>query len=91
MKPVQSALLFTGALAVLGYIGAAIFYGYLLGFNTQTPFVCPICPHVTAAGEPSHKFLVRTLFLGTLNALLLASIGWCLRWLVLIAKRAIRH
>lgn len=91
MKAGQSAFLFTGTLAVLGYIGAALFYGYLLGFNTQTPFTCPVCPSITSLENPLHKFLVRTLPLGTLNAFLLASIGWCLRGLVLVAKRAIRY
>ena len=86
MRKGQSALLFTGFLAALGYIGAGLFYGYLLGFNTQTQFTCPVCAHITIAGDPLHKFVVRTLMLGTLNALLLTSVGWCLRRLVVVAK-----
>lgn len=88
MKAGQSAFLFTGALAALGYIGAPLFYGYLLGFNRQTPFTCPGFPHITSDGEPLHEFLVRTLLLGTLNAFVLASVGWCLRGLVVVAKGA---
>ena len=91
MKTGQSAFLFTGVLAVLGYIGAGLFYGYLIGFNTQTPFTCPVCPDITSLGDPLHKFLVRTLILGTLNALFLATVGWCIRGLVAVAKRAIRY
>jgi hypothetical protein len=91
MKTGQSALLFTAVLAALGYIGAGLFYGYLLGFNTQTPLTCPVCPHITGSGDLLHKFLARMLILGSLNALLLVSVGWCLRGLVVIAKRAIRY
>jgi hypothetical protein len=90
MRKGQSALLFTGFLSALGYIGAGLFYGYLLGFNTQTQLTCPVCPHITSAGDPLHKFVVRTLMLGTLNALLLTSVGWCLRRLVVVAKGVIR-
>ena len=86
----QSALLFTSFLAALGYIGAGLFYGYLVGFNIQTQFTCPVCPYITGAGDPLHKFVVRTLMLGTLNALLLTSVGWCLRRLIVVAKGVIR-
>lgn len=90
MKTSQAELVFTSALAALGYLGAALFYGYLLGFNTQTPFSCPVCPNVLSSGDPVHKFLIRTLILGTLNALLLVGVGGCLRRLAMVAKRVIR-
>jgi hypothetical protein len=89
MKAGQSAFLFSGALTVLGYIGAALFYAYLLGFDTQTPLACPVCPYITGqGGDHLHKFLVWTLLLGTLNGFLLASIGWCVRAVVWVAKKA---
>ena len=91
MKTRQSAFLFTGVLAALGYIGAGHFYGSLLGFKTQAPFTCPVCPHILGFGDPQHKFLDRTLILGTLNALLLVGVGWCLRGLVMVGKRAMRY
>lgn len=91
MKTRQAALIFTAVLAALGYIGAGLFYGYLLGFDTQTLLSCPVCPHILSLGDPLHKFLARTLVLGTLNALLLASVGWCLLGLVMVAKRVIRY
>lgn len=91
MKTRQAALIFTFVLAALGYIGAGLFYGYLLGFNTQTPLTCPVCPHILSLGDPLHKFLARTLVLGWLNALLLVIVGWCLLGLAMIAKRVFRY
>ena len=83
-------MLFTAVLGALGYFGAGLFYGYLLGFDTQTPLTCPVCPHITGLGDPLHKFLMRTFILGSLNALLLVSVGWCLRGLVVVARRGTR-
>ena len=83
--------MFTAVFAVLGYVGAGLFYGYLVGFSTQMPLACPVCPHITDGGDPLHKFLARTLILGTLNALLLVSIGWSLRALIGVAKKCIRY
>ena len=84
-------MFFTAVLAALGYIGAGLFYGYLLGLNTQTSLACLVCPHIDGAGDPLTKFMMRTFILGTLNALLVVSVGWFFRGLVLVAKRAIRY
>lgn len=91
MEARQSALLFTGIFAALGYIGAGLFYGYLIGLDTQTPFTCPVCPHILGPGDPLNKFIARTLILGTLNAVFLVGLGWCLRGLVILAKRVNRQ
>ncbi len=91
MKARKFAFVFTGILAALGYIGAGLFYGYLLGFNTQAPFTCPVCPNILSSGDPLHKFLDRTLILGTLNALLVAGVEWCLWGLVVVTKKVIRY
>lgn len=83
--------MFTAVLAGLGYIGAGLFYGGLLGFNTQTPLTCPVCPYIFSLGHPLRQFLARTLVLGTLNALLVASVGWFFIGLVLVAKKLNRY
>lgn len=83
--------LFTGVLAALGYIGAGLFYGYLIGLDTQTPFTCPVCAHILSSGDPVNKFIVRTVILGTLNALVLVTVGWCIRGLVMLAKKVVRY
>ena len=44
----RGALGFTAVLATLEYIGCALFYGYLLGLNTQSWLTCPVCPSVTS-------------------------------------------
>lgn len=91
MKTRQAALIFTFVLAALGYIGAGLFYGYLLGFDTQTPLTCAACPQILSVGDPLRKFLALTLVLGWLNALLLVSVGWCLLGLAMVAKRVFRY
>ena len=56
------------AVASLGYVGAAVFYSYLIGLNWQTPIACPVCPHILSLGDPLDKFATRVLKYGTLNA-----------------------
>ncbi len=58
------------AVASLGYIGAAVFYSYLIGLNWQTPVACPVCPHILSLGDPLDKFVRRVTKYGTLNAAL---------------------
>jgi hypothetical protein len=77
-------IVLTVALFALGYLGAGLFYGYLLGFDTQTPWTCPVCPNIASLGNPLHTFLARTVVLGTLNALFLLGIAWILRGLVAV-------
>jgi hypothetical protein len=62
----------------LGYLGAAVFYSYLIGINANIQILCLVCPHITSSGAPVSKFIYRTLFLGTLNALFLLLVGWLL-------------
>ena len=52
----------------LGYLGAAVFYSYLIGINAQTQIACPVCPHILSSGTPIHKFVTRVLVLGTLKS-----------------------
>lgn len=86
----QRRVAFTLILVALGYIGAGFFYGYLLGFDTQTPFTCPLCPRILSIGNPVHKFVVRTLVLGTLNGMCFATVGWILRGLIAIAAEIMK-
>ncbi len=67
----------TLALVALGYIGAAICYSYLLGLK-DFPYLCPVCPEIFSLGSPLPKFIWWTIALGTLNALLFATVGWML-------------
>jgi hypothetical protein len=71
----------------LGYLGAAVFYSYLIGINAQTQIACPVCPHVLSGGTPIHKFVSRVLILGLLNALFFVLVGW----LVISVVRLIRR
>jgi hypothetical protein len=36
----RGRIAFTLSLAFFGYVGAAIFYSYLIGLDWQTPFAC---------------------------------------------------
>jgi hypothetical protein len=78
---------FTLALAFLGYLGAAIFYSYLIGLNLQTQYACPVCPHIVGPDSPLSKFVRRVLGLGTLNAALFVFVGWSLREMARLVKR----
>ena len=73
--------------AVLGYLGAAVFYSYLIGINAQTQIACPVCPHILSIGTPIHKFVTRVLVLGTLNALFFLIMGWLVIYLVRLIRR----
>jgi hypothetical protein len=64
------------ALAAVGYIGAAVFYSYLLGLSISFPYLCPACPNIDSFGSPLWKFVARTVSLGTINAVLFATVGW---------------
>src|SRR5262249_32655224 len=71
------ALVLTLAFACLGYIGAASYYGFLVGLNTpQNNLECPVCLHIFQIGDPVQKFVRRTIGLGTVNALLFVLVGW---------------
>jgi hypothetical protein len=71
-----------------GYLGAANFYSYLIGLNTQTPILCPVCPHILSAGDPLPKFFWRVAILGTFNGLFFLIVGWLF---VFIVRRVKRH
>ena len=77
-------------LSALGYLGAGLFYGYLVGLDTQTSLTCPVCPHITSSGTPSQKFLVRTIVLGTLNALFFLCLAWIPLGLISVARKVAR-
>ena len=42
--------------------------------GVEIPYLCPVCPHTTALGDPIDKFVRYTLVLGTLNSLLFCAI-----------------
>jgi len=71
----------------LGYLGAAVFYSYLVGINANIQIFCLVCPHITSSGSPVPKFIYRTLGLGTLNALFLLLAGWSIIFFVRFIKR----
>ena len=89
MRIRSNAVVFTAVLLVFGYVGAGLFYGYLHGFNTQTLITCPVCPHILSVGDNVHKFVRRTLVLGTLNGVFFVAVGWMVRGLVAVAKKGI--
>ncbi len=71
----------------LGYLGAAVFYSYLVGINANIQIVCLVCPHISSSGPPVTKFIYRVLVLGTLNALFLLLVGWSIIFLVRFIRR----
>jgi len=82
----RSLIALTLALAVLGYVGAAVFYSYLIGLNWQTPIACPVCPYIISPWE-THKFARRVAMFGTLNAALFVTIGWLFIGTTRLARR----
>jgi len=78
---------FSLAFIVLGYLGAANFYSYLIGLNTAAPFLCPLCPDIDSSGDPLRQFIWRVAILGSFNALLFLGVGRLLVFLVRIARR----
>jgi hypothetical protein len=77
----------TLVLLALGYAGAATFYSYLLGLSIDFPNVCPVCPNIDSFGSPTSKFIWRTITLGTLNAVLFATVAWTLIGIAFAVKR----
>ena len=74
--------------AVLGYVGAALYYGYLLGFDSQTQLSCPLCPQISGSGQAMTKFAFRTSIFGTVNAICLTAAGWLIVGVIRrVAKR----
>ncbi len=72
--------------AGLGYLGAAIFYSYLVGINANIQIFCLACPHITSSGSPVPRFIYRSLVFGTLNALFLLLVWWSTILLVRFVK-----
>jgi len=72
---------------VLGYLGTANFYSYLIGLNTATRFLCPLCPDIDNSGNALPKFIWRVAVLGSFNALLFLAAGWFLMFLIRIVRR----
>jgi hypothetical protein len=87
MRRGQREVVFIVVLSTVGYIGAGLFYGHLLGFDTQTPLTCLVCPNISSSGTHLQKFLVRTIVLGTLNALFFLFVAWSLRGLIAITGK----
>lgn len=87
----KRASLLTLALLFLGYIGAASYYGGLVGLNSpQNSWECPVCLHITQFGDPLEKFVRRVIGVGTLNGLLFVLVGWMLVLSVRLWRR-LRH
>ena len=62
--------------AVLGFIGAAVFYSPYIGINAQFGLECPVCPHITTMwGTPLQRFFRFTLVGGIMNAVLFMAVG----------------
>jgi hypothetical protein len=77
----------TLALVAFGYVGAAIYYSHLVGFNVDFPYLCPVCPEILSVGSPLSKFVWRTITMGTFNAVLFIAVGWALVGMTLSLKR----
>jgi hypothetical protein len=77
----------TAVFLTLGYIGAGLFYGYLLGFDSQTPLSCPLCPDIDGRGRSLTKFVLYSLISGTVNAVCVAASGWLIVGLLRSARR----
>ena len=60
--------------SALGFIGAAFAYAPYVGLQ-ELPYLCPVCPHITALGNPYVKFATHTAVLGTANALLFSAVA----------------
>jgi len=84
----RKAIAATLVLLALGYAGAATFYSYLLGLSIDVQYVCPVCPNIDSFGSPLSKFIWRTITLGTLNAVLFATVAWTLIGIVFGVKRS---
>jgi hypothetical protein len=83
----RTGLLMSVFLAVLGYVGAAIFYSGLIGYFPGNQWICPVCIHITSSGDPLRKFLHGSIAFGTMNALLFV----CAWWLLVALYRAVRR
>ena len=83
----NNKIAFTLLLAFLGYLGAAIFYSYLIGLNLQTQYACPLCPHIIGPGSRLSNFVRWVLGLGTLNAALFVFVGWLFFGVARFVKR----
>jgi len=69
---------------LLGYAGAAIFYGH----PGLRPFpLCPVCPYVDASGSHIGRTIAGTVIFGTPNAVLFAGVGWLLIALYKLGNR----
>jgi hypothetical protein len=83
-------LLFIG----LGYLGAAVFYSYLVGINENRQIYCLVCPHIFSisppAPPPTTLFIQRTIAFGSLNAFFVLVVGWTIIFLVKATKWVIR-
>lgn len=78
MTTKRKAVAITLALTALGFAGAAVFYSYLIGLNTDFPYLCPVCPDIVSVGPPTAKFVRRTIVSGTGNAIMFINAGWLL-------------
>ena len=75
MPQQRRTLWLTLGFALLGYLGAANFYSYLIGLDTASQTLCPVCPNIDSSGDPLVKFFARTVIIGTLNAFLYVLVG----------------
>ena len=61
-------------------------YCYLIGLNIDFPYLCPVCPEILSLGSPIGKFIRRTIAIGTINAAVVAAVGWLLTGIVVALK-----
>jgi hypothetical protein len=76
-------------LAGIGYLGACLYYGYLIGLDSQTQLACPICPYLIGGWTPIKKFIVWSLVFGGLNSITLITASWLLSKVFVIVRRMI--
>src|ERR1700730_5226787 len=72
---------------LLGFVGAAMSYASRIGFDLESSYLCPVCPHVTMLNvHPVLNFAGLTIVMGTLNSLIFSAVG-CGVWALLTRTR----
>jgi hypothetical protein len=75
--------------AILGFLGAAMFYANRIGLDLEKSYLCPACPHVSMLNvHPVLSFLMLTSVMGAPNALILSTIG-CGMWALVRRARQV--
>ena len=76
--------------ALLGFVGAGMFYGPYIGLYLEGRYVCPLCPYVDGLrSNPTLTFARLTLTMGMLNTFFFFAVGSVIFLAVTGAKRVV--